>query len=150
MSVLFKGGTVVNATGRYLADVFADGDKIKAIGTDLDNPADEVVDAKGQIHSSRGDRSPYPYIHAVYGNPAPRMTMRPAPKPLPAAGLPAWWTLISSKRAKPFSKPYRTQKIVGRRQSLCRLFAASGGHGSQAGRHRRSQKGLPGIRHTEL
>jgi dihydropyrimidinase len=30
-----------------VADVFADGDKIKAIGTDLDNPADEVVDAKG-------------------------------------------------------------------------------------------------------
>jgi dihydropyrimidinase len=48
MSVLFKGGTIVNATGRYVADVFADGDKIKAIGTDLDNPADEVVDAKGQ------------------------------------------------------------------------------------------------------
>ena len=47
MRVLFKGGTVVNATGRYLADVFVDGDKIKAIGTDLDNPADEVVDAKG-------------------------------------------------------------------------------------------------------
>lgn len=43
MSVLFKGGTVVNASGRYLADVFADGDKIKAIGTDLDNPADEIV-----------------------------------------------------------------------------------------------------------
>jgi dihydropyrimidinase len=48
MSVLFKGGTIVNATGRYVADVFADGDKIKAIGTDLDNPADEVVDAKGR------------------------------------------------------------------------------------------------------
>ena len=47
MSVLFKGGTIVNATGRYVADVFADGDKIKAIGTNLDNPADEVVDAKG-------------------------------------------------------------------------------------------------------
>ena len=47
MSVLFKGGTIVNATGRYVADVFANGDKIKAIGTDLDNPADEVVDAKG-------------------------------------------------------------------------------------------------------
>ena len=48
MSVLFKGGTIVNATGRYVADVFADGDKIKAIGTELDNPADEVVDAKGR------------------------------------------------------------------------------------------------------
>ena len=49
MSVLFKGGTVVNTTGRYVADVFADGDKIKAIGTDLDNPADEVIDAKGKL-----------------------------------------------------------------------------------------------------
>ncbi len=48
MSVLFKGGTVVNASGRFQADVFADGDKIKAIGTALDNPADEVVDAKGK------------------------------------------------------------------------------------------------------
>jgi dihydropyrimidinase len=38
---------IVNTTGRYVADVFADGDQIKAIGTDLDNPADEVVDAKG-------------------------------------------------------------------------------------------------------
>jgi len=47
MSVLFKGGTIVNASGRYVADVFADGDKIKAIGTNLDNAADEVVDAKG-------------------------------------------------------------------------------------------------------
>jgi len=48
MSVLFKGGTVVTATGRYGADVFAEGDKIKAIGADLDNPADEVVDARGK------------------------------------------------------------------------------------------------------
>ena len=48
MSVLFTGGTVVNASGRYLADVFAEGDKIKAIGTDLDNPADEIVDARGK------------------------------------------------------------------------------------------------------
>ena len=47
MSVLFKGGTIVNATGRYVADVFADGDKIKAIGIDLGNAADEVIDAKG-------------------------------------------------------------------------------------------------------
>lgn len=47
MSVLIKGGLIVTSTGRYTADVFADGDKIKAIGTDLDNPADEVIDAKG-------------------------------------------------------------------------------------------------------
>ena len=29
MSVLFKNGLIVNATGRYAADVFAEGDKIK-------------------------------------------------------------------------------------------------------------------------
>jgi dihydropyrimidinase len=48
MSVLIKGGLIVTATGRYVADVYADGDKIKAIGTDLNNPADEVVDASGK------------------------------------------------------------------------------------------------------
>ena len=48
MSVLFKRGTVVNSTGRYVADVFADGDQITAIGANLDNAADEVVDAKGK------------------------------------------------------------------------------------------------------
>lgn len=48
MSVMIKGGTIVTSTGRYVADVFVEGDKIKSIGVDLDNPADEVVDAKGK------------------------------------------------------------------------------------------------------
>ncbi len=48
MSVLVKGGTIVTSTGRYVADVYAEGDKIKSIGKDLDNPADEVVDASGK------------------------------------------------------------------------------------------------------
>jgi dihydropyrimidinase len=61
MSVLFKGGTIVNATGRYVADVFADGDKIKAIGTNLDKPADEVVDAKG-LYILPGAIDPHTHI----------------------------------------------------------------------------------------
>ncbi|NNL75291.1 MAG: dihydropyrimidinase, partial [Desulfobacterales bacterium] len=48
MSVLIKKGLIVTSTGSYHADVFADGDKIKAIGTDLDYPADEVIDASGK------------------------------------------------------------------------------------------------------
>ncbi|MBT8371537.1 MAG: amidohydrolase family protein, partial [Deltaproteobacteria bacterium] len=48
MSVLIKGGTIVTSTGRYIADVYADGDKIKTIGKDLDNPADEIVNASGK------------------------------------------------------------------------------------------------------
>jgi len=61
MSVLFKGGTIVNATGRYVADVFADGDKIKAIGTNLDKPANEVVDAKG-LYILPGAMDPHTHI----------------------------------------------------------------------------------------
>jgi dihydropyrimidinase len=61
MSVLFKGGTIVNTTGRYVADVYADGDKIKAIGTGLDNPADEVVDAKG-LYILPGAIDPHTHI----------------------------------------------------------------------------------------
>ncbi len=48
MSVLIKGGTIVTSTGRYIADVYADGDKIKTIGKDLDYPADDIVDASGK------------------------------------------------------------------------------------------------------
>ncbi|MDM8540869.1 dihydropyrimidinase [Desulfococcaceae bacterium HSG9] len=48
MSVLFKGGTIVSTTSRYVADVYAEGDKIKTIGADLDYPADEIIDAKGK------------------------------------------------------------------------------------------------------
>ncbi len=48
MSVLFKSGTIVNTTGRYLADVFADGIKSRPSAPNLDNAADEVVDAKGK------------------------------------------------------------------------------------------------------
>ena len=39
---------IVNATGRYTADVYAEKDRIKAIGTDLDYAANEVVDARGK------------------------------------------------------------------------------------------------------
>jgi len=48
MSVLVKGGLIVTATGRYTADVYAEGDKIKTIGRGLDVTADEVVDATGK------------------------------------------------------------------------------------------------------
>jgi dihydropyrimidinase len=48
MSVLIKNGLIVTSGGSYTADVYADGDKIKAIGTGLDYKADEVVEAKGK------------------------------------------------------------------------------------------------------
>lgn len=48
MSVLIKGGQVVTASNRYQADVYVEGERIKAIGTNLDYQAEETVDASGK------------------------------------------------------------------------------------------------------
>ncbi len=49
MSLLIRGGTVVNADGRARADVYCENGKIKAVGEDLDAPGGaEIVDAGGQ------------------------------------------------------------------------------------------------------
>jgi dihydropyrimidinase len=61
MSVLIKNGLIVSSTGRYQADLYAEGDKITAIGTDLDQPADEVVDAKG-LYVLPGAIDPHTHI----------------------------------------------------------------------------------------
>jgi len=49
MSVIIKGGQIVTASDRYVADVLCDDGIIVAIGADLDAPAGaEVIDASGQ------------------------------------------------------------------------------------------------------
>ncbi len=49
MSILIKNGTVVTATDMYRGDVFIDGEKIAAIGTDLPMRADRTIDAAGRL-----------------------------------------------------------------------------------------------------
>jgi dihydropyrimidinase len=48
MTLLIKHGTIVTATDEYQGDVFIDGEKISMIGTNLDVPADRVIDASGK------------------------------------------------------------------------------------------------------
>jgi dihydropyrimidinase len=48
MSVLLKNGLVVTATGSFTADVYMEGDRIKAVGTGLAQKADETVDTSGK------------------------------------------------------------------------------------------------------
>ena len=49
MSLLIKGGTVINADGRERADVYCENGKIIAVGTNLEVPASaEIVDAHDQ------------------------------------------------------------------------------------------------------
>ena len=48
MTLLIKNGLIVTTTGRYKGDIFVEGDTISQIGTNLDLPADEVIDASGK------------------------------------------------------------------------------------------------------
>ena len=49
MSLLIKNGRVVTASEDYVADIFIDGETIQAIGKNLQNTADEVIDASGML-----------------------------------------------------------------------------------------------------
>ena len=49
MSLLIKNGTVVTSEDEVKADVYVEGETIKAIGENLDVKADEVIDAKGKF-----------------------------------------------------------------------------------------------------
>jgi dihydropyrimidinase len=50
MSILIRGGTVVTAEGSFRADVYTEGDLIRAVGPDLDAPAGaRIIDAGGAL-----------------------------------------------------------------------------------------------------
>jgi dihydropyrimidinase len=49
MSVLIKNGRVITAADDAIADIYIEGEVIKAIGKNLDMEADEVIDAKGML-----------------------------------------------------------------------------------------------------
>ncbi len=49
MSILIKNGRVITATDDYVADVYIEGEIIKAIGANLKIQADQEIDAKGKL-----------------------------------------------------------------------------------------------------
>jgi dihydropyrimidinase len=49
MSTLIKNGRIITATDNYFADIFIDGQTIKAIGTALPFAADKTIDAAGKL-----------------------------------------------------------------------------------------------------
>jgi dihydropyrimidinase len=48
MSILIKNGTIVSSINEYKADVLIEGEKIAAIGSGLEDRADQVIDASGK------------------------------------------------------------------------------------------------------
>ena len=54
MSVIIKGGTVVNADQSFRADVYCDEGIIQAVGPDMDAPLGvDVIDAGGLLCHAR-------------------------------------------------------------------------------------------------
>jgi dihydropyrimidinase len=49
MSILIKNGRIITADSDQLADIFIEGEKIKAIGKNLSMTADETIDASGKF-----------------------------------------------------------------------------------------------------
>ena len=49
MSILIKNGRVVTASESYIADIYTKGEKIVAVGKDLDYKADRVIDATDKL-----------------------------------------------------------------------------------------------------
>lgn len=49
MSILIKNGRIITSADDYTADIFIEGETIKAIGRNLNMEADEVIDASGKL-----------------------------------------------------------------------------------------------------
>lgn len=49
MSILIKNGRIVTATDDYVADIFIEGEQVKAIGKNLAVKADKEIDASGKL-----------------------------------------------------------------------------------------------------
>ena len=49
MSILIKNGNIITATDNYVADIFIEGETIKAIGKNLSIKADKEIDASGKF-----------------------------------------------------------------------------------------------------
>lgn len=49
MKTLIKGGTIVTATEKFVGDILVDGETIAMIGTSIDVPVDETIDATGRL-----------------------------------------------------------------------------------------------------
>ena len=49
MSLLIKNGRIITATDDYVADIYVEGEKVHTIGLNLNNNADNIIDASGLL-----------------------------------------------------------------------------------------------------
>lgn len=66
MNTLIKNGRIITATDDYVADVYVEGEKIKAIGQNLPVQADTVIDAAGK-YVIPGGIDPHTHFDLPFG-----------------------------------------------------------------------------------
>src|SRR5262245_55278823 len=66
MSLLIKNGRIVTAVDDYKADVFIENDVITTIGTNLNTPADTVIDASNRLVIP-GGIDPHTHLDMPFG-----------------------------------------------------------------------------------
>jgi dihydropyrimidinase len=49
MSILIKSGTIITAAERFRADVLVEGERITRLDVDIQEPADQIIDATGKL-----------------------------------------------------------------------------------------------------
>ena len=91
MRILIKNGTIVNANGRERKDILTDGDRIIAIGGNLDAAGAEVIDAAG-CYVMPGFIDTIPTLTLTWGSALRRITSGRVPGLRRWAAPPACWT----------------------------------------------------------
>ncbi|NOZ08324.1 MAG: dihydropyrimidinase [FCB group bacterium] len=66
MSILIKNGRIITAVDDFTADIYIDGEKISAIGKDLEIPVDKVIDASGR-YVFPGGIDPHTHLDMPFG-----------------------------------------------------------------------------------
>jgi dihydropyrimidinase len=49
MTRIIKSGTIITSSETYEGDILIEGEKILSVGTDLDAPGAEIIDARGKL-----------------------------------------------------------------------------------------------------
>ena len=119
MSLLIKNGEVVTAGGRQLADVYCEGDKVVAIGRDLQALAGaEVVDASGK-YVFPGFVDPHVHIYLPFMGTATKDTHATGSQAALVGGTTTYIEMLAPSRHEDLREGYAHWRRLAEGNSAC-------------------------------
>lgn len=119
MGLLIKGGEIVTADSRYIADIYAEGETISAIGTDLAvPPGTEVVNATGKLVFP-GFIDPHVHIHLPFMATFAKDTHATASEAALVGGTTTYIEMVCPDRSMDAWEGYQTWKTKAEGNSSC-------------------------------